>query len=284
MTWRAHPTTAKNQPNPKTAYCYETSPGHHFLRLGGAASAILLATSLSSSAATTIFADNFDAVDATVGTALNGRTTTTGGGTWLANSIATVSGDGYATATITQGSAQLAYDFEVNKTYTLSLDVVSQPGTSGAWVHLGFSQTAITAPGSGAANDRFTNIGSVAWMYNLNSDLVTGFEGPSTGGQFFTNATVPNGSHTLSTVLDTTGDGSSFTANFLSNGTSISGGAQLVDAVTVAALNYAHWGIYGGATGVGSQVDNFKLEVIPEPSAALLGGIGALALLRRRRI
>jgi hypothetical protein len=36
----------------------------------------------------------------------------------------------------------------------------------------------------------------------------------------------------------------------------------------------------GGGT---ATYDNIKLEVIPEPSAALLGGLGLLALLRRRR-
>lgn len=35
------------------------------------------------------------------------------------------------------------------------------------------------------------------------------------------------------------------------------------------------------ATGAGLMVDNFT--VVPEPSAALLGGLGTLALLRRRR-
>ena len=36
-------------------------------------------------------------------------------------------------------------------------------------------------------------------------------------------------------------------------------------------------------TGTPITVDNFQLEVIPEPSAALLGGFGLLALMRRRR-
>jgi MYXO-CTERM domain-containing protein len=33
----------------------------------------------------------------------------------------------------------------------------------------------------------------------------------------------------------------------------------------------------------GTLVDNIQVSTIPEPSAALLGGLGLLALLRRRR-
>jgi hypothetical protein len=31
------------------------------------------------------------------------------------------------------------------------------------------------------------------------------------------------------------------------------------------------------------KIDNFSLTAVPEPSATLLGGLGILALLRRRR-
>lgn len=38
-----------------------------------------------------------------------------------------------------------------------------------------------------------------------------------------------------------------------------------------------------GASGGDTIIDNFQVSVIPEPSAALLGGLGMLAFLRRRR-
>jgi hypothetical protein len=47
----------------------------------------------------------------------------------------------------------------------------------------------------------------------------------------------------------------------------------------IANYNYADEAVT--TTGAGLMVDNFS--VVPEPSAALLGGIGMLALLRRRR-
>jgi hypothetical protein len=39
----------------------------------------------------------------------------------------------------------------------------------------------------------------------------------------------------------------------------------------------------GATTTAGGYIDNLKLDVVPEPSAALLGGLGFLILLRRRR-
>lgn len=44
--------------------------------------------------------------------------------------------------------------------------------------------------------------------------------------------------------------------------------------------------VIGGASGFYASLDNFQLEgvtAVPEPSVALLGGLGVLALLRRRR-
>jgi len=51
---------------------------------------------------------------------------------------------------------------------------------------------------------------------------------------------------------------------------------------TEAATKYGGFHSSGTLAGLGA-IDNFKVDVIPEPSAALLSGLGVLALLRHRR-
>lgn len=48
---------------------------------------------------------------------------------------------------------------------------------------------------------------------------------------------------------------------------------------TVDMMDYAA----AGGAAIGGQINAFQIRAIPEPSAALLGSLGALALLRRRR-
>ncbi|OYV04763.1 MAG: hypothetical protein CFE26_15145, partial [Verrucomicrobiales bacterium VVV1] len=40
---------------------------------------------------------------------------------------------------------------------------------------------------------------------------------------------------------------------------------------------------FGSAWGGTKYIDDVRVTIVPEPSAALLGGLGMLALLRRRR-
>lgn len=61
-------------------------------------------------------------------------------------------------------------------------------------------------------------------------------------------------------------------------------GADLI----AAGINYVGWVTdFPGGININSanqvSIDNFSLTAIPEPSAALIGGLGMLALLRRRR-
>ena len=89
-------------------------------------------------------------------------------------------------------------------------------------------------------------------------------------------------SPTSYTTLSTYGDPGVFGTTSLSFGTTDFGTAlnnQAEVVFRVVAL--------GGSTGSGSRdtvgIDNFTITAIPEPSSALLGGLGLLALLRRRR-
>ena len=87
------------------------------------------------------------------------------------------------------------------------------------------------------------------------------------------------------TLTDTAGFGSAFNGNGSKATVSIGANnlgtyalAQQTDAyLTFSAYNYSN-GLYGGGS-----FDNLSVALIPEPSAALLGGLGMLALLRRRR-
>lgn len=71
-----------------------------------------------------------------------------------------------------------------------------------------------------------------------------------------------------------------FATNYLSDGAIPNSNAVAIDATNAATVTYA-LGSYSAGAGGGTIVLN---NAIPEPSAALLGAIGALGLLRRRRI
>jgi len=83
------------------------------------------------------------------------------------------------------------------------------------------------------------------------------------------------------------GTGTSFTFDFVNGGTV--GWYKLVDwesTTTFGASDFSATNLSSGLTGaftVDSGTSALYLNVIPEPSAALLGGLGVLALLRRRR-
>jgi hypothetical protein len=119
--------------------------------------------------------------------------------------------------------------------------------------------------------------------------------GASQGGLFFDypvggNITQAQGVQTIKLVIsDTAGTGSAF--NGVTNGakveTFMNGVSQGVVAKTLTAndgfltfrANPAAW---AGGYGLG-YVDNLSVSVVPEPSTALLSGLGILAMLRRRR-
>ena len=60
-------------------------------------------------------------------------------------------------------------------------------------------------------------------------------------------------------------------------------GTATFDSATRTALLDGEKYVGYGASEAGVGVSEFELSSIPEPSAALLGGLGMLALLRRRR-
>jgi hypothetical protein len=75
-----------------------------------------------------------------------------------------------------------------------------------------------------------------------------------------------------------------FNSNTVTTITYTRSGADLV----AAGINYVGWvtdlpGYVNMNSSTQVKIDNFSLTAVPEPRAALLGGLGLLALLRRRR-
>lgn len=140
--------------------------------------------------------------------------------------------------------------------------------------------------------------------FNMWADSAAGNDGwvgfglGSTRNDYFFNYTVGfastqgQGQHSYKVVIsDLAGTGSGF--NGVTNGalveTFIDGISQGVTTKTLATdagyitfrTTAAAWG--GGSSWGLGHVDNLSVTLVPEPSAALLGGLGMLALLRRRR-
>ena len=223
-------------------------------------------------AQTTLYSDSFGGA----GTALNGAlvqggTLQTGSVAWSANSPFLNNG---TIDESTEGSAILPFAPVVNAQYTLSMDVLN---TSANWVGLGFKNSALANPGTNQVNDRFSNGGGLAWMLYRNNGADNAIE--LFGGPNVTNPIVDinnqgsinfNTLNSLKIIIDTTGAGSSFTADFHVNGSSISSGPQIVNqplsAIQSAGLSYDNT----AATQV--SFDNFLLtQTITGPTVTMPG-------------
>jgi hypothetical protein len=250
---------------------------------------LLTAFTLTSVSATaqSIYTDTFSGD----GTTLNGATTTTGGGIWEANTIANRDG----TMGSGEGSALLEFNPVVDTQYLLSMDLTKSDANSD-WVGFGFTSNAINplTLGLDDSNERFDKAtDGIAWMLYRDAgtedtaDDVQIFAGLSTDNPIADTGVYSSGMNTLSILIDTTGDGSSFTADFFINGISISSGAQTIS-LSVADINYVGFtSADDRATNIDTYVDNFSLVQIPEMETAslLLGTIGLLTcLMVRRRI
>lgn len=131
-----------------------------------------------------------------------------------------------------------------------------------------------TADGIGVVNGTSYTGGTAPWSTTLtttgsNSLVIAGFQN--------------SGANNAGTTLATPTAGSGFTlsnnGNWTSNWASAASAYQLVDTsgTTVTPA------FEGGGSGTYRDVVAVEFLAIPEPSSALLGGLGVLALLRRRR-
>lgn len=209
-----------------------------------------------------------------------------GAGTlWSANSAFNANGTINGTD---EGSALLPFSPEVNRQYVVMLTLAN---TTDRWLALGFGNVGLVSPGVSRTNDRFANDNrGVAWMLfrqhltdatqNIQLFGGLGTANPITDD----NRAIDFGvSHHLAVAIDTTGDGTSFTADFFLDGFSIlPGGTAITVAQNIDAINFVGLS-FDNATTSAITFDNFNLIQTPEPSSAAILGLGLLAWVIRRQ-
>ena len=251
---------------------------------------------------TILFSEDFDSTNGAI-RSLDGVAEDTAGAIWDANGFATA--NGVFQVSQLEGSALLPFSPTIGEVYRLTLDVTS---ASAEWIGLGFSRLGTVVNANNNPNSRFSNNNrGIAWaiyrpeeMTTIDAgnplganDQIQIFGGQGTNNPIGDNNTDFSNSgtavtRTLELILDTTNNSATGGSllNVLVDGASVSDGFQDIgnNASAISGVGFTWEGpTTNNGTGTPITVDNFQLEVIPEPSAALLGGFGLLALMRRRR-
>ncbi len=261
-----------------------------------------------SASATVIITENFGGLlannlNATAADTFDSGITSAGGSsTWLAKTTdfradGSVVGTG-STNTTRLGSASLNLGTYINAArgtangvFVLSATISSVTG--GSWLSLGFSS--VNTP-SVNSNFTTTNTGSgrANMIYRANGDIDQ-YRGTGSTNQVAADDVLFTGTHTLTITLDfspaaydgaTTFGTAKFGADVGIGNAYLELGSSNFASVAEATigsvmLSWLGSDALGNVTGGG--YDNLSLTQIPEPAAALLGGIGLLSLLRRRR-
>ncbi len=239
-------------------------------------------------AATTIVSESFGGTGADLnGTTAeifaSGITTAGGSSTWSAST--SFNDDGSLVSGNNQG-AYLNMGTYINDTkgtasglLTFSVIINSLPDS--AWAGFGFF-----VGNTPSINENFTNAlasgsGTIIWR-NTDSEL-DGFAGPGSSN----GVDGPNGvtavPQLLTIVLDlTTHDNTSdfgTVSFFQGDGTGTAFGSHAY----TSDISFGSIGLSTAGNNVNSSYSSFELSQVPEPSAALLSGFGAILLLRRRR-
>jgi len=168
-----------------------------------------------------------------------------------------------------------------NGLFTLSVTMTQPDG--GSWAGLTFFES-----NTPDINDQFTNsasqgMGTIIWRSNSNVD---GFPGPGTAnGAAIDTVSNVTGTQTLTIVLDLTPDGGWNGTDNFGTVTFFSGSTDMGSFTHGQLRDFGAIGMTTAGLGPSAETtfSDFSLTQIPEPSTALLGGLGLLALLRRRR-
>ena len=239
--------------------------------LSGVAVSFLLAAA--SSNAATIYSQSFGGTSTTL---LDTTVVQTGIGSWVAGSTFTTSGNLIGTARRT--SAVLAFNPVQGEIYELTATVTL---TNAGFIGLGFADKINFTGNTGSMNDnnafRFattSHIAGYSWMFQT-SAAETAYSGAGLSGSSGT--ATATGSVALKVVLDASNI-TDWVTTYYVNGTSIG-----TSTASAAALDAAIDSVgFTSGNGLGT-IRDFTLATVPEPGAALLGSIGVLGLLRRRR-
>jgi len=234
--------------------------------------ALALAAVPANAATVLLYSDDFSGSSANP---LDGTTpdTTTGTNTWIAHENWKADGSIAATSSGQDHNAFLAFTPTSGFIYTLSATLPQPSGSSGSgrWAAIGFTNATL---GATTASNAFWDgaNAATAWMLYRDSNNIAAFAGPGTAGG--SGNIAYSGTRTMTVVLDTTA--AQWKVEWFVDATSIHEWTY----TTNPTISYVG---LGRANGVGADFSSFSLTAIPEPSAALLGGLGLLALLRRRR-
>ncbi|MFA7343260.1 MAG: PEP-CTERM sorting domain-containing protein [Terrimicrobiaceae bacterium] len=230
---------------------------------------ILAGFSGAASAQTIIYADGFSGSSATNlnGLAPDVRSGADGGSasaTWAANSG--WKADGSNNAASGSQKASLTFTPDLNKVYTLSLQLNPTAGT-GLFM-LGFSSDSSTTFSNGAAPYLTLSDEGTAQIFTSNNVLAT-------GTNTFTGLAL---NQTAQVVLDTTG--AAWTAAWFYNGTQL--GSTFTYVTNPTSTGFVKFARSLDEVGT---VDNFQLSAVPEPStwALLAFSLTTVMVLRRRR-
>jgi hypothetical protein len=263
--------------------------------------ALALAVS-SVQAVTVIYEQSFTPGAGTAG--LNGTSPSTGANNWVAsNNRFQADGDileGGTTSATAAGSATLLLVPVDGLVYTLDVSFRNAAGTVNAatpnendWFAVGFAKGQSTGQ---STSDRFlgSNVIGKAWMLfrganTANVNNVTQLGSATVGNTTSNNwsdstlAATYGGGMDMRVVLDTTGGTGNWTASWFAK-LPASGSFTLVGAAaTLLDEDINSVGVAISGRGVDADMTYFRLTSVPEPGVALLGSLGMLALLRRRR-
>jgi hypothetical protein len=202
--------------------------------------------------------------------------------TWRAQSVFTknTAGDGVVNSS-GSGSANLALPtFDLSKIYMVTARVTNNLASSDAdWIGVGFTtQTTNT----NAWNVAGTGTYWMLWRGNDNIRAFNGAGASNSPGSTTTNVAGESNTLDLRVVLDFTTGGAG-TVSYLYKNPSASDWTTFTTSSITESLRNGINSVGFTTLDNNTSIHSFEYTVIPEPRAALLGGVGLLMLLRRRR-